>query len=773
MSDSDTELLKQILEAIRGDSSGGSIGGSSRTDDTTAADRLNKRFDDIAKSVQRGDRHFKDLGSSLHGLDDAINTVSDTSHRAALQSRRDELATKIRNDIIAESAKNSAKAVSDTLGKAVPEVAGGFVKNLQGSSSGTKIASDLMVGAIDVAQGALSGIGSATAATGAAMTGMPGKFRAVGFGLTALGSSLSFLTESASKLAKFGISVMSAEVEKTANAYSNLSSAGAMFASGMEGMRNAAYESGLDLVSFSEVIKTNQGVLASSGLTVSDAVKEVGAVTARFSVQTGKSGKTLQEEMLKLGYSIKEQADVAIQYAADVKRSGMDLRRPESATAAADYAKNLRLIADITGQDAKSKMDQARKATEKTAFFNMVRKQAQETGDESLLPRIQQALTFMPEHIQRSIVQAGVANGTITDVATNQYGQGDVVRSILAKMMSGGTSVEDMVLPYQQWNDAFKKEGSELTNQISMVNTLLPGVHAELAAAADDMMQNSIKFNSETMAKGIESVNKSMTVGNKATDEFIRAQQEAQKLRIDAEKELSKLLPDFAKITAEVLASIRKSLDEFKRDASGESKSGIFTNSGIGSEAALLLGGYAATKLLPYGARAGATAATGLGRAGAVGAKMIGKGGIGAVGALGLDYAADKLNESGQHQAGAWADTGSYAIGAAGAGAMLGSIVPIIGTTVGAALGAAGGGAYGLYKNWEKLWGENQELVNKKMSDVQASVPVASDIKKGAESFATDVSKDFTNLSKLLMELRDMTSDIRGYLHDIKQQTAE
>lgn len=81
------------------------------------------------------------------------------------------------------------------------------------------------------------------------------------------------------------------------------------------------------------------------------------------------------------------------------------------------------------------------------------------------------------------------------------------------------------------------------------------------------------------------------------------------------------------------------------------------------------------------------------------------KGGIAGVAGLGLSYGGDKLKEAGYEKTGAAADIAGQAATWGGTGAMLGSVIPGIGTAVGAGVGAVAGGAYGLYKNWGSLFG--------------------------------------------------------------------
>jgi hypothetical protein len=75
----------------------------------------------------------------------------------------------------------------------------------------------------------------------------------------------------------------------------------------------------------------------------------------------------------------------------------------------------------------------------------------------------------------------------------------------------------------------------------------------------------------------------------------------------------------------------------------------------------------------------------------------------GALGGMALDYAGDKLEETGHDQLAIGARVASKAADWAGTGAMLGSFVPGVGTAVGAGVGGLAGAADGLYENWDKL----------------------------------------------------------------------
>ena len=131
--------------------------------------------------------------------------------------------------------------------------------------------------------------------------------------------------------------------------------------------------------------------------------------------------------------------------------------------------------------------------------------------------------------------------------------------------------------------------------------------------------------------------------------------------------------------------------------------------------AALALGGLSAGKLLGGGGGGGGGLLGKLGgeagSAGGIGSKALSagkgllKGGALAIGGAALEYGGDKLKESGHEKLGGAASVLGKSASYAGTGAMIGSVIPGVGTAVGGALGAALGAGMGLYENWGNMFG--------------------------------------------------------------------
>jgi hypothetical protein len=124
---------------------------------------------------------------------------------------------------------------------------------------------------------------------------------------------------------------------------------------------------------------------------------------------------------------------------------------------------------------------------------------------------------------------------------------------------------------------------------------------------------------------------------------------------------------------------------------------------------------------------------------------------VGLVAGMGGMIASDALNEAGHTKTAAAVDTGANVLGMAGTGAMIGSVIPGVGTAIGAGVGAAAGLALSAYQqNWFGS-DEAQEAIAEKGQEAIAGIDAT-----GMAAMAMDPAhikavgaalKDFNNVS--------------------------
>ena len=218
--------------------------------------------------------------------------------------------------------------------------------------------------------------------------------------------------------------VLEKEFQKRATQLFSFMSVGGSFAGGMTEMGQLANESGVGIDTFTKAVVAARPSIIAMGLSVGDATRLLSKNMAALGTTVGKSGKTVRDELLALGYDYQSQGVVMAQYMAQLKSTGVNLAAVAPATLAKQteqYAKHLKVISDITGQDAAKLMDQARAETQRGALMaTLSSKQIRAFQDAYA------TLAALPDQqgpkLQAALAQM-LAGGTVTDpvIAGNQF----------------------------------------------------------------------------------------------------------------------------------------------------------------------------------------------------------------------------------------------------------------------------------------------------------------------------------------------------------------
>ena len=530
---------------------------------------VNKKFAQLNKDLEKSNKGFKNFEYSIESLDEQIEEMDEGFDKLTAQVNRNKLASQYLTQQYMVAGKQLSKAIGDVLVKGAIQGTKTLINGLQNGSSGVQLAAELMTNAIDVGQAGFSAVAVGGQAAGAALTTAGGKAGRFGGLLTGASLALDYFTKTSSDLAKFGIEVLAKEVEKTVKAFNDSVAAGAVFSKGMDDLRFYSSRAGLTVDQFSSVIKSNSGLLAESGYTVSEASKIVSNVTSRFAAQTGKSGQTLQKEMLNLGVGFQEQAEIATQIISDLKRTGTGSTATNGAIAEAtvEMAKNMRAVANIMGEEYKQKMDQAKKQAEQYAFFQEVNRIARETNDPGLPKRVELAMSMMTEAGRQSLIQATVLEGAVTNVAANLTGEAEAGRESAIQLKRGNVTLEQLTDSYVRLGDKFL-QGTNETGQAVSRYTIATGQGAEYANAFTEANLNAIKVNSKTRESALRSAQELAGKTGGLQDGVIGAEIAAQNLRLALQDELTPAIKDFAKVTKEILSDLKKTLAKlgFGRD---------------------------------------------------------------------------------------------------------------------------------------------------------------------------------------------------------------
>lgn len=739
-----------------------------------ASKRFKKSYDEIRVQIDGLKDQYKKQNLTADELEDSLKTLRQQVNSTTDQSKKAEL-IKAKSELESANARNKATDIfKDSLGQLSGVAIAGVVKSFTGAAKSAlgggdalKVAGDFMSSQIDMANGATQVGSKALSDFGAATAGSGGKLKYLGVAASVGGAALSFFGNQVSELAKAGIGFMISQTQKMIAGFQSLSASGAIFAGGMKEMTDTALRGNMTLEQFAKVVSENKDALAQLGMGVGEGSRRMVAA-----MEAG--GKGAQKAMFALGMSAEEQAATYAQVMAQMAGPTGTLKASNAEVAARtqQYAANLKLLSDLTGEDMKAKQETIRQENDNLAF-----QQQLDGMDEKQRIDIQESMKGMSE-TQRKALRENMIYGSVIskDAAIAQATNSGLQKTNdeFARKAKDGTLNLDETLKIQGQNsDEIHK--AAMGNKALAMAGMAGG--ADAAKAAQDQMkadQLARKLQSAATEEERKKILEQMEAGKGGGREEVNLQEVQQQFAVDMQKIARDNLPEFSKalITTvdQVKASV-KGLAEMSVKA-GESAGtmGKFTEylgiaaagmqglmtvfdavkgfkggGGIGGAlkgaAGLGGGGGAAAKGVVGAAEgAGSTIAKGVGTAATAAAeggggllkgagKLLGKAGgpLGALVGIGMaakDYSdiSDKekagkitAEEASKQKGGAIGEAGGgLAGGLAGAasgaamGALLGPIGAAVGGIVGGIAGGFGGGKLGKWGGESLMGGEKK-----------------------------------------------------------------
>jgi hypothetical protein len=176
-----------------------------------------------------------------------------------------------------------------------------------------------------------------------------------------------------------------------------------------------------------------------------------------LATSTGKGGRALRDEMFAMGISFADQGAMMAQYMAQMKSLGKDVKSIPMSTLAqgtAEYAKHLRVLSDLTGQDASQLLAQARAEAQRGALMETL-----------------------------TANQARAFQDSFAIFSTLPQQQGAKLQSALAQLLAGGVVTDPIIAGNAIIMDMLQKTASQVgEGNINMVTA----TQTNLAQAADD-----------------------------------------------------------------------------------------------------------------------------------------------------------------------------------------------------------------------------------------------------------------------------------------------
>lgn len=481
-----------------------------------------------------------------------------------------------------EKAANAGDAINTSgvanylkqLGVTATDVAATWAKNFREIRVDpiTRSAS-LFATTIDASTDALQGIAGAG---GAVLS----KLGPLGEALGGLGAGIAKpVIAMAGGALKTANSILAKEMTDTVKAMDTFNKMGGSFANSFMQLRTYAQTAGLNVDQYAAAIKAAEPGIRGMGMNVETASYKVSKVMDSLGTETGKNGRTLRNELRSLGYSTEEQVSLSAEYMANL-RSTMDaqtlykMSSKDIAQGTRKYATDLKVLSDITGQDAKKLQERARAESQRGALLSKLDADQQKSFTDTSA-----ALSVFPEtvksNIQNALVQQ-LAGGTITDpvIATSKE-LTEYVKSLAKQIQAGSKTMTGDTA----------KQAAELQNNLKRMTKLnqglggvtdtvtafgVGGLPAQIAGINNAIMATNL--DPKAIEASIANAEKQAAAGGKFNEGLLAAQDSSQKFAVEMSRLAGLHLPAYAQAIGKATTFMTEVIQHSIQAITGEAK---------------------------------------------------------------------------------------------------------------------------------------------------------------------------------------------------------
>ena len=531
-----------------------------------------------------------------------------------------------------EELETSTEVMESSYAKLSGVLVGGVTKSFMGAATSAMASGDAMATAAGFMKSNVDMLGSGFKVGTDSMIRIGNQLAKEGNNngryMAAAGQALGALTGAVQELTKAGIDFMLKETNKMIDGFRQMSSVGAVYSGGLEAMTATALGAGMTVEQFSKSVAANTDNFTKSGLGVAEGSRKMAA-----SMKAG--GDSARNGMFALGMTMEEQADA---YAATMAR----LAGPAGKLQASDaqvaelteqYARDLKLVSDLTGKSAK---EQQQEAEARSNNFKMQQELAK--MDPVARDKFNKALGAMTEDSAKAIQDRIAHGGAVTDKNVAILEQASPALKAMHE--------EEFRLAQQGKLDAEaemnlrKKYGDQIESQLANQGALATAAHHGLSGLdemATKAMKEYGKMGSANVQEEKDKIAKQQREGKLGKDSAADLMSAQQNMAIQMQEIASKHFPDFKN-------ALISTIDQIKGAVGVAANGGTFLASLLSGPIGLLgqvllsgVGGFVASKVAARGAASagGSALEKTLGGAGGALEKVGGAVGGGAGGGIG------------------------------------------------------------------------------------------------------------------------------------------
>lgn len=527
---------------------------------------IDASFKHIDKVVKKNGGSYKDAIGQFEALREAIDEMDESMIKSGVQRKKldqlEELGAKARNSILMESALQLGGILLKGYANYFVNQAKTTVNGLMGNSSPFRLAADLQIAAYDDIQktthaastaigGSAVALGGLAVATGVATAGLS----ILVAGAVAAGASFAdYVTGVYTETEKFKAQKIGEGLESLTKSFGMAANAGAIYAGGIQHFRDQVEQSQVTQEVFSAVLSRNSANLASSGLGVVKATELLSGTMGKLATMTGKSGVSFRDQLQNLGVAIEDQGDLAAEVIGMVKRAGKQLIPEELAQLTVQYARDLKVIQGITGEDARKRVAESRAITEAFGFQTRF---LEATGNNTTaLEQYTIETAKWPKAAQAAIAEA-MDVGAVINPALIQEGYKDVGEEIAGLIKNGVVDIPRFTRIIAKNLDDFSK--SDKSRALGMVRAnKATGEFGENV----DILNEKIRFSQAYAAGNLDQLTESADLAANNQSDFNKSINESTDLLMKMKSSLQSDLIPALKGAAEEIPAIFKAARE-------------------------------------------------------------------------------------------------------------------------------------------------------------------------------------------------------------------
>jgi len=555
--------------------------GNKATFDPKNVEDFQKHIKAFTDNLKRQQPVLKGFGDFLDGTKQPIQNVvreMDELNRAIKEAKKSRNAERV-DELESSKAdlkktaitKNVSAGLSNlgtgigSLAQTIYEGTRDFAKSLQSGASGVEAATKASLKTIDAGVAASKALGGVAETAGLIIALMGPWGRAIGLVVAGLGKLGEFLIGKSAEKVKDGVEFLGDELKKTQAGFKDITSAGAIFAGGMTEMRQEAARAGLDIAQLATVVKNAREDFTNMGLGLGEATRRIGGISREL------RNSQLGIQLRNLGYSAEEQAELAAQVMARQNAAGdrRALSDRQIAEITMQYGKELRIISDITGQDAKKAMEKARTQAMEVDVLAKATREGGAVGVE----KMQRILATMPDVYKKGFMEvysAGASTDTAFNLAlANNPRLREQIDQQVAMIRNQNQSVEEVNIETGKLSEQSLKYARENPGIFEAINRAarLTGQYNDIATFANQEVLEQLKRQEGATEKARKNADK-MADNMLPLDKAVQGlEEDTQRLKAALGESLLTPLTRFAQVTAAGVDTIEKALKKLDLDA--------------------------------------------------------------------------------------------------------------------------------------------------------------------------------------------------------------